>query len=148
MITNIPHFITKLEHDKQHKLFYEDGEYNLNYEYNVNDFILNNSNYLFKVSTDDSFKFAKTTALYLVLTDCHFIILKPDDKETTAKNRARIYYLGNISDVIGITKQQFTCEEGENKDTKKVKFAFRMKEQTKQKFNHVLTMEQEEYEFA
>jgi ubiquitin-protein ligase len=152
MITNIPHFITKLEQDKQHKLFYEDGEYNLNYEYNVNDFILNNSNYLFKITTDDSFKFETTTALYLVLTDCHFIILKPsDDKEKAApRNRARIYYLGNISDVIGIVKQQFTCEEdGErNKEVKKVKFAFRMKEQTKQKFNYVLTMEQEEYEFA
>ena len=149
MITNIPHFIAKLENDKQHKLFYEDGEYNLNYEYNVNDFILNNSNYLFKISTDDSFKFEKTTALYLVLTDCHFIILKPNDKENTARNKAKIYYLGNISDVIGIVKQQIACkEDGEHKEMKKMKFAFRMKEHTKQKFNLVLTMEQEEYEFA
>ena len=79
MIQNIPFFISKFENDISQSLFYYDGEYSYTFTYNVNDFVLNGENYLYKVkiitTSNNNENNNNDNLAFLVLTDIQILLL-------------------------------------------------------------------------
>ena len=97
MIENLPNLITKYEIDIDHSLFYYEGEYSYTFAYNVNDFILNGENYLYKVKINQKgMKNDEDNLVYLVITDLHLLLIKPENEQ---KNKGKIFYIGNLVDI-------------------------------------------------
>lgn len=141
MIKNIPNLVTKYEKDIENGLFYYDGEYSYSFLYNVNDFVLNSNNYIYKVNINNLTKNEEDNIAYLIITDIHFIFLKP---ETPQKNRAKIIYIGNIVDFDSFIQQQIISKEEENSY---VIVQIKYKENIKTKFLYYLTFNKETFEF-
>lgn len=105
MIENLPNLITKYEIDVDHSLFYYEGEYSYTFAYNVNDFILNGENYLYKVKINQKgMKNDEDNLVYLVITDLHLLLIKPENEQ---KNKGKIFYIGNLVDIDSFAEQQF-----------------------------------------
>lgn len=141
MIHNIPYLITKYENDIENGLFYYDGEYSYSFLYNVNDFVLNSNNYIYKVYINNLTQNEEENMAYLIITDIHFIFLRP---ETPQKNRARILYLGNIVDFDSFIQQQINSTEEESND---VLVQIKYKENIKAKFTYYLKFNKNTFEF-
>ena len=141
MIHNIPYLITKYENDIENCLFYYDGEYSYSFLYNVNDFVLNSNNYIYKVYINNLTQNEEENMAYFIITDIHFIFLRP---ETPQKNRARILYLGNIVDFDSFTQQQINSTEEESND---VLVQIKYKENIKAKFTYYLKFNKNTFEF-
>ena len=141
MIHNIPYLITKYENDIENGLFYYDGEYSYSFLYNVNDFVLNSNNYIYKVYINNLTQNEEENMAYLIITDIHFIFLRP---ETPQKNRARILYLGNIVDFDSFIQQQINSTEEESND---VLVQIKYKENIKAKFTYNLKFNKNTFEF-
>ena len=141
MIHNIPYLITKYENDIENGLFYYDGEYSYSFLYNVNDFVLNSNNYIYKVYINNLTQNEEENMAYFIITDIHFIFLRP---ETPQKNRARILYLGNIVDFDSFIQQQINSTEEESND---VLVQIKYKENIKAKFTYYLKFNKNTFEF-
>lgn len=141
MIHNIPYLITKYENDIENGLFYYDGEYSYSFLYNVNDFVLNSNNYIYKVYINNLTQNEEENMAYFIITDIHFIFLRP---ETPQKNRARILYLGNIVDFDSFTQQQINSTEEESND---VLVQIKYKENIKAKFTYYFKFNKNTFEF-
>lgn len=141
MIHNIPYLITKYENDIENGLFYYDGEYSYSFLYNVNDFVLNSNNYIYKVYINNLTQNEEENMAYFIITDIHFIFLRP---ETPQKNRARILYLGNIVDFDSFIQQQINSTEEESND---VLVQIKYKENIKAKFTYNLKFNKNTFEF-
>lgn len=141
MIHNIPYLITKYENDIENSLFYYDGEYSYSFLYNVNDFVLNSNNYIYKVYINNLTQNEEENMAYFIITDIHFIFLRP---ETPQKNRARILYLGNIVDFDSFIQQQINSTEEESND---VLVQIKYKENIKAKFTYYLKFNKNTFEF-
>ena len=142
MIHNIPYLITKYENDIENGLFYNDGEYSYSFLYNVNDFVLNSNNYIYKVYINNLTQNEEENMAYFIITDIHFIFLRP---ETPQKNKAKILYLGSIVDFDSFIQQQINSTEEENND---VLVQIKYKENIKAKFSYYLNFNKNTFEFV
>lgn len=142
MIHNIPYLITKYENDIENGLFYYDGEYSYSFLYNVNDFVLNSNNYIYKVYINNLTQNEEENMVYFIITDIHFIFLRP---ETPQKNKAKILYLGSIVDFDSFIQQQINSTEEENND---VLVQIKYKENIKAKFSYYLNFNKNTFEFV
>lgn len=142
MIHNIPYLITKYENDIENGLFYYDGEYSYSFLYNVNDFVLNSNNYIYKVYINNLTQNEEENMAYFIITDIHFIFLRP---ETPQKNKAKILYLGSIVDFDSFIQQQINSTEEENND---VLVQIKYKENIKAKFSYYLNFNKNTFEFV
>ena len=142
MIHNIPYLITKYENDIENGLFYYDGEYSYSFLYNVNDFVLNSNNYIYKVYINNLTQNEEENMAYFIITDIHFIFLRP---ETPQKNKAKILYLGRIVDFDSFIQQQINSTEEENND---VLVQIKYKENIKAKFSYYLNFNKNTFEFV
>ena len=142
MIHNIPYLITKYENDIENGLFYYDGEYSYSFLYNVNDFVLNSNNYIYKVYINNLTQNEEENMAYFIITDIHFIFLRP---ETPQKNKAKILYLGSIVDFDSFIQKQINSTEEENND---VLVQIKYKENIKAKFSYYLNFNKNTFEFV
>ena len=110
LITNFSYFINYYEIlIKKYKILFYLGEYNNKRLYNINDFLLNNNNKIFKLKTD-FFSKKNYINIFLIITDYNIILIKPSDK---FKNKGTIFYIGNLIDVSDIhIIKSFENEEG------------------------------------
>lgn len=110
IIINFSYFINYYEIlIKKYKILFYLGEYNMKRLYNVNDFLLNNNNKIFKLKTD-FFSKKNYINIFLIITDYNIILIKPSEK---FKNRGTIFYIGNLIDVSDIhIIKSFENEEG------------------------------------
>ncbi len=110
LIINFSNFINYYEIlIKKYKILFYLGEYNNKRLYNINDFLLNNNNKIFKLKTD-FFSKKNYINIFLIITDYNIILIKPSDK---FKNKGTIFYIGNLIDVSDIhIIKSFENEEG------------------------------------
>ena len=110
LIINFSYFINYYEIlIKKYKILFYLGEYNNKRLYNINDFLLNNNNKIFKLKTD-FFSKKNYINIFLIITDYNIILIKPSDK---FKNKGTIFYIGNLIDVSDIhIIKSFENEEG------------------------------------
>ena len=110
IIINFSYFINYYEIlIKKYKILFYLGEYNMKRLYNVNDFLLNNNNKIFKLKTD-FFSKKNYINIFLIITDYNIILIKPSEK---FKNKGTIFYIGNLIDVSDIhIIKSFENEEG------------------------------------
>ena len=109
IINNFSYFINYYEIlIKKFKILFYLGEYNNKRLYNINDFLLNNNNKIFKLKTD-FFSKKNYINIFLIITDYNIILIKPSEK---FKNKGTIFYIGNLIDVSDIhIIKSFTDEE-------------------------------------
>ena len=110
LIINFSNFINYYEIlIKKYKILFYLGEYNNKRLYNINDFLLNNNNKIFKLKTD-FFSKKNYINIFLIITDYNIILIKPSEK---FKNKGTIFYIGNLIDVSDIhIIKSFENEEG------------------------------------
>ena len=110
LIINFSNFINYYEIlIKKYKILFYLGEYNNKRLYNINNFLLNNNNKIFKLKTD-FFSKKNYINIFLIITDYNIILIKPSDK---FKNKGTIFYIGNLIDVSDIhIIKSFENEEG------------------------------------
>jgi hypothetical protein len=154
LILNIPNFVNTYENIiKENKLLCFIGEYNFNYDYKINDFILNKENYLFRVKTDDNFNYNKNVTkndkyfleqflenfknIYIILTDFYLLFIEPSKREKL-KHKGKIFLIGKI---IDINKLIITFEEKDN-----IRFKLEIKENSNFKFDNNLIMNKDNFD--
>ena len=145
MIQNIPFFISKFENDISQSLFYYDGEYSYTFSYNVNDFVLNGENYLYKVNivTQSNNESNNDSLAFLVITDIQFLLLKPENEE---RNKAKLFYIANIVDIISIRQKEISSGNS-IKEENDVIVQFQFKDYVKSKFLYFLQMKNDVFDF-
>ena len=157
LILNIPNFVNIYENIiKENKLLCFIGEYNLNYNYKINDFALNKENYLFRIKTDhncdkiknnikiktDSKNFLEQFLesfknIYIILTDFYLLFIEPIKLEKL-KHKGKIFLIGKI---IDINKLKITYEENDN-----IRFKFEINENSNFKFDYNLIMNKDNFD--
>ena len=157
LILNIPNFVNIYENIiKENKLLCFIGEYNLNYNYKINDFALNKENYLFRIKTDhncdkiknnikiktDSKNFLEQFLesfknIYIILTDFYLLFIEPIKIEKL-KHKGKIFLIGKI---IDINKLKITYEENDN-----IRFKFEINENSNFKFDYNLIMNKDNFD--
>ena len=114
IIYNIPNFVETYNNCiTNFQLLYIPGEYSISNQYNVNDFLLNNDNSLFKIKTN---YFPNIPFCYFIITDINYLLLFPSKLENM-KQWASIFYIGLIFEIENlkiISKNKIQNEENEN----------------------------------
>ena len=114
IIYNIPNFVETYNNCiTNFQLLYIPGEYSISNQYNVNDFLLNNDNSLFKIKTN---YFPNIPFCYFIITDINYLLLFPS-KIDNMKQWASIFYIGLIFEIENlkiISKNKIQNEENEN----------------------------------
>ena len=114
IIYNIPNFVETYNNCiTNFQLLYIPGEYSISNQYNVNDFLLNNDNSLFKIKTN---YFPNVPFCYFIITDINYLLLFPS-KIDNMKQWASIFYIGLIFEIENlkiISKNKIQNEENEN----------------------------------
>lgn len=117
IISHLPIYVNKIDHDLKNSLLCYDGDYSYNYQYNINDFLINPSISIVKtevayaqMNRSDSIYMQS----YLLITDLYLMILFPDDK---IRNRARIVYQGEIMMIMDITPHPILVFNKESEKT-------------------------------
>lgn len=148
MIQNIPFFISKFENDISQSLFYYDGEYSYTFTYNVNDFVLNGENYLYKVkiitTSNNNENKNNDNLAFLVLTDIQILLLKPDSEE---KNKATLFYLANIIDITALKTKEISSGNS-IKEENEVLVQLQFKDYVALKFLYFLQMKKDVFDFV
>ena len=136
MINNLPIYLKKLDRDKSNSLLYLEGDYDYSFFYNINDYVLNNENILFKIKEDnESYK-----NLYIIFTDLNIIILSPGKQ---SKNKGNILYFGNICDIENFEPINYNKEDEE---TKEIKVFIKFKDSVNIQFNKALIFKREDFD--
>jgi len=157
LILNIPNFVNSYENIiKDNKLLIFIGEYSFNYDYKINDFLLNKENYLFRIKTDHNYNSSKNLItfkknskdfleqflesyknIYLIVTDFYLIFIE-SLKHEKLKHKGKIFLIGKI---IDINKLIITFEEKDN-----IKFKLDIKENSNFKFDYNLLMNKDYFD--
>ena len=155
LILNIPNFVNTYENIiKEKKLLCFIGEYNFNYYYKINDFILNKENYLFRIKTDHNCdknnikikndnknfleQFLKSFKnIYIILTDFYLLFIEPINLEKL-KHKGKIFLVGKIND---IDRLKITFEEKDN-----IRFKFEINENSNFKFDYNMIMNKDNFD--
>ena len=114
IIYNLPNFVETYNNCvTNYQLLYIPGEFSISNQYNVNDFLLNNDNSLFKIKTN---YFPNIPFCYFIITDINYLLLFPS-KIDNMKQWASIFYIGLIFEIENlkiISKNKIQNEENEN----------------------------------
>ncbi len=114
IIYNLPNFVeTYYNCVTNHQLLYIPGEFSISNQYNVNDFLLNNDNSLFKIKTN---YFPNEPFCYFIITDINYLLLFPSKLENM-KQWASIFYIGLIFEIENfkiLSKNKIENEQNEN----------------------------------
>jgi ubiquitin-protein ligase len=112
LIEKIPSLLDSLDYQVSERLLPNIGEYLINgIHYDINDFLLNRNNKVFKVKilvNDNSDENADFIPMYLIITKTNLIFLKQGHK--SQRNLCKIKYIINL---IGIERIRRFLKEGE-----------------------------------
>ena len=112
LIVNIPSLLDSIDYQVSQKLLPIVGEYIINgMHYDINDFLLNSNNKLFKVKilvNDNSDENAEFIPMYLIITKTNLIFLKQGHRPH--RNLCKIKYIINL---VGIERIRRFLKEGE-----------------------------------
>ena len=111
LIEKIPDLIDNIEEESKNNLFSFYGTYSKTLVYNINDFLTNNQNKLYKIHKIKGMKNKKINLenRFLIITDIYVIILINEDSKK--KNKCRIEYLGEIFNIQSINESDIENEE-------------------------------------
>jgi hypothetical protein len=114
IIYNLPNFVETYNNCvTNYQLLYIPGEFSISNQYNVNDFLLNNDNSLFKIKTN---YFPNEPFCYFIITDINYLLLFPSKLENM-KQWASIFYIGLIFEIENfkiLSKNKIENEQNEN----------------------------------
>ena len=112
LIVKIPSLLDSIDYQVSQKLLPSIGEYLINgMHYDINDFLLNNNNKVFKVKilvNDNSDENPEFIPMYLIITKSNLIFLKQGHRPY--RNLCKIKYIINL---IGIERLRRFLKEGE-----------------------------------
>ena len=113
LIVKIPSLLDSIDYQVSQKLLPSIGEYLINgMHYDINDFLLNNNNKVFKVKilvNDNSDENPEFIPMYLIITKTNLIFLKQGHRPH--RNLCKIKYIINL---IGIERIRRFLKEGES----------------------------------
>jgi hypothetical protein len=96
IINNIPNFINTYDNCvTNYQLLYIPGEFSMTYLYNVNDFLVNNDNHLYKFKTS---YLPKEEFCYFIINDINYLFLVPS-QFPGMKQWASIFFSGFIFEI-------------------------------------------------
>ena len=101
LIEKIPELIDNMEEEYKYKILSIYGSYSKSEKYNINDFIINKSNTLFKVKKAINVQNKEELVLenkYFIITDIHILIFNIGDYNF--KNECKLEFYGEIMNII------------------------------------------------
>ena len=129
MIQKIPDFINNIEEESKSNLLSIYGTYSLTYKYNINDFLSNSQNKVFKIKILSETNNKNLGNKYLIITDLFIIIL--DVANEKYKNECRIDFYNELIEIMSI--KEFHIKKEENIYLDAIKFDWKRK--SKKTFN-------------
>ena len=129
LIQKIPDFINNIEEESKSNLLSIYGTYSLTYKYNINDFLSNSQNKVFKIKILSETNNKNLGNKYLIITDLFIIIL--DVANEKYKNECRIDFYNELIEIMNI--KEFHIKKEENIYLDAIKFDWKRK--SKKTFN-------------
>src|SRR5688500_10673354 len=106
LVENIPKFINKYSLDIRNKIYTNFGDFNINQFYDVNEFVYNSENNLFKVDVEIYLLNTRNESTkenrYIIITDVNFLIFSPCQLKCCHKNKAKLIYSGHLKELSSL----------------------------------------------
>lgn len=106
LIDSIPKFIDKYAYDLENKILTYIGEYKLNQIYDINEFLLNSENKIFKCEVELQTSLSSNKEIttirekrIIIITDVYFLLFNPCQLKCCNKNKSKLSFIGELKDI-------------------------------------------------